>query len=53
MQLTGRDFDKIPPRNLQVPVVDFAHRWLAAEQRYDARAQLAALGVVDVCRLGR
>ncbi|QRP45775.1 hypothetical protein [Amycolatopsis sp. FDAARGOS 1241] len=50
MELTGRDFDKIPPRNLHVPVVDFARLWLAAEQRYDAERSWAALGVVDVCR---
>lgn len=50
MELTGRDFDKIPPRNLRVPVVEFASVWLAAERRYDLEHSWAALGVIDVCR---
>ncbi|QRP46038.1 hypothetical protein [Amycolatopsis sp. FDAARGOS 1241] len=50
MELTGRDFDKIPPRNLHVPVIDFARLWLAAEQRYERERSWAALGVVDACR---
>ena len=50
MELIGRDFDRIPPRNLHVPVVDFARLWLAAEERYDVERSWAALGVVDVCR---
>jgi hypothetical protein len=51
MELTGRDFDKIPQRNLRVPVVDFARLWLAAEQQYAAdRQNWAAFGVVETCR---
>src|ERR1700716_3606368 len=63
MELTGRDFDKIPPRNLHVPVVDFARLWLAAaqppppprlrpaaEQRYDQDKTGASFGVVQPCR---
>jgi hypothetical protein len=50
MELTGRDFDRIPPRNLHVPVVDFARLWLAAEQRYTEDKTWANYGVVETCR---
>jgi hypothetical protein len=50
MELTGRDFDKIPPRNLHVPVVDFARLWLTAEQQYDQDKTWASFGVVQTCR---
>ena len=50
MELTGRDFDKIPPRNLHVPVVDFARLWLASEWQYDQERTWAAYGVVETCR---
>jgi hypothetical protein len=50
MELTGRDFDKIPPRNLRVPVADFARLWLAAEQRYDQDKTWANFGVIQTCR---
>jgi hypothetical protein len=50
MELTGRDFDKIPPHNLHVPVVDFARLWLAAEQRYNRDKTWASFGVVETCR---
>jgi hypothetical protein len=48
--ITGRDFDKIPPRNVHVPVVDFARLWLAAEQQYDRDKTWVAYGVVETCR---
>ncbi|MFI7066984.1 hypothetical protein ACIBL3_38710 [Kribbella sp. NPDC050124] len=38
MELTVRDFERIPPGNLRVPVREFARLWLAAEQRGDAQA---------------
>ncbi|RSN28784.1 hypothetical protein DMC61_19805 [Amycolatopsis sp. WAC 04169] len=50
MELTGRDFDRIPRGNVRVPVVEFARLWLAAERQYDRERTWAALGVVDVCR---
>jgi hypothetical protein len=50
MELTGRDFDKIPPRNLHVPVVDFARLWLAAEKLYDQDKTWASFGVAQTCR---
>ncbi|MEU4674476.1 hypothetical protein AB0F91_42595 [Amycolatopsis sp. NPDC023774] len=50
MELTGRDFDKIPPRNLHVPVVEFARLWLAAEELYDREKSWSAFGVVQTCR---
>ena len=36
MELSGRDFDRIPRRNLRVHVGEFARLWLAVEQRADA-----------------
>lgn len=35
MELSGRDFDRIPPRNLRVQVKEFARLWLTAERRAD------------------
>jgi len=50
MELTGRDFDRIPPRNLRVPVVEFARLWLAAERQYDQDRSWSTFGVVQTCR---
>jgi hypothetical protein len=50
MELTGRDFDRIPKGNVRVPVVEFARLWLAAEQQYDRERTWAAFGVVQTCR---
>jgi hypothetical protein len=36
MELTARDFDRIPRGNLRVPVAEFARLWLTAERRADA-----------------
>jgi hypothetical protein len=38
MELTARDFERIPRENLRVPVREFARLWLAAERRGDALA---------------
>ncbi|GAA3144615.1 hypothetical protein JOF29_005711 [Kribbella aluminosa] len=38
MELTARDFERIPRTNLHVPVREFARLWLAAERRGDALA---------------
>jgi hypothetical protein len=32
MELTARDFERIPRTNLRVPVREFARLWLAAER---------------------
>lgn len=55
MELTVRDFERIPPGNLRVPVRDFARLWLAAEQRGDAlaaegRGDWYLAGVQITCR---
>ncbi|WP_406051327.1 hypothetical protein [Kribbella sp. NBC_00889] len=55
MELTGRDFERIPRTNLHVPVREFARLWLTAERRGDAvlRAggdDLYLLGVQMTCR---
>lgn len=36
MELTVRDFERIPRTNLRVPVREFARLWLTAERRGDA-----------------
>ncbi|MFI6827590.1 hypothetical protein ACIBG5_10855 [Kribbella sp. NPDC050241] len=36
MELTARDFERIPQRNLRIPVREFARLWLTAERRDDA-----------------
>jgi hypothetical protein len=38
MELTARDFERIPRENLHVPVSEFARLWLTAEHRGDALA---------------
>jgi hypothetical protein len=50
MELTGADFDRIPKRNVRVPVVEFARLWLAAERLYDQEPTWATFGVVQTCR---
>ncbi|MEU8226175.1 hypothetical protein [Kribbella sp. NPDC048915] len=56
MELTARDFERIPRHNLRVPVREFARVWLAAERRGDAE-EAAGLpedsyltGVQTTCR---
>jgi hypothetical protein len=49
MELTGRDFDRIPTGNVRVPVVEFARLWLAAERRYEQDQTWASFGVVQTC----
>jgi len=36
MELTARDFERIPRRNLRIPVREFARLWFHAERRADA-----------------
>jgi hypothetical protein len=36
MELTAREFERIPRRNLRIPVREFARLWLTAERRDDA-----------------
>lgn len=50
MELTGRDFDRIPRGNVRVPVVEFARLWLAAERQYEQDKTWASFGVVHACR---
>ena len=55
MELTGRDFDRIPRENLRVPVREFARLWLTAERRGDAlaaegRGDWYLVGVQVTCR---
>ncbi len=50
MELTGRDFDRIPRGNVRVPVVEFARMWLAAERQYEQDKTWANYGVVETCR---
>lgn len=50
MELTGRDFDRIPRGNVRVPKVEFARLWLAAERLYDRERTWANFGVVQTCR---
>lgn len=51
MELTGADFDRIPARNVRVPVVEFAGVWHAAEQALAAEPTSWALfGVAQTCR---
>ncbi|MFI7059383.1 hypothetical protein ACIBL3_00190 [Kribbella sp. NPDC050124] len=55
MELTVRDFERIPPGNLRVPVREFARLWLAAETRGDAltaegRGDWYLTGVQVTCR---
>ncbi|MEV0290670.1 hypothetical protein AB0H36_41630 [Kribbella sp. NPDC050820] len=38
MELTARDFERIPRENLRIPVHEFARLWLTAERRGDALA---------------
>ncbi|MGY4772888.1 hypothetical protein ACXC9Q_38790 (plasmid) [Kribbella sp. CWNU-51] len=44
MELTARDFERIPPENLRVSAREFARLWLTAERRGDA---LSAKGQGD------
>ncbi|NKQ54992.1 hypothetical protein HFP15_19090 [Amycolatopsis sp. K13G38] len=50
MELTGRDFDRIPRGNVRVPTVEFARLWLAAERLYERDRTWANFGVVQTCR---
>jgi hypothetical protein len=55
MELSGRDFDRIPPENLRIRVSDFARLWLTAERRADAletddREDPYLTGVQSTCR---
>ncbi|SFW50336.1 hypothetical protein [Amycolatopsis australiensis] len=51
MELTGRDFDRIPRGNVRVPVVEFARLWLAAEQALDREpTNWTFFGVAQTCR---
>ncbi|MGW4829634.1 hypothetical protein ACWEOG_18775 [Amycolatopsis japonica] len=51
MELTGRDFDRIPRGNVRVPVVQFARLWLTAERALDAEpTNWTYFGVVQTCR---
>jgi hypothetical protein len=56
MELSGRDFDRIPRRNLRVRVSEFARLWLTVERRADAleaegQAEDSYLvGVQSTCR---
>lgn len=55
MRLTGRDLDGIPPRNLRVPLVEFAQFWVDAERAHDDRVARKVpdwygAGVVAACR---
>ncbi|UUV34302.1 hypothetical protein NQK81_12895 [Amycolatopsis roodepoortensis] len=51
MELTGRDFDRIPRGNVRVPVVEFARLWLTAERALDAEpTNWAYFGVAQTCR---
>jgi|tagenome__1003787_1003787.scaffolds.fasta_scaffold19506812_1 hypothetical protein len=55
MELTVRDFERIPPENVRVPVREFARLWLAAERRGDAlsaagRGDWHLAGVQVACR---
>ncbi|QFU90948.1 hypothetical protein [Amycolatopsis sp. YIM 10] len=51
MELTGRDFDHIPKRNVRVPVVEFAELWLAAERALDREpTNWRYFGIAQTCR---
>jgi hypothetical protein len=50
VDVSARDLEKIPARNLHVPVVDFAELWLAAERQYDQDRSWGTFGVVETCR---
>ncbi|MEU6643205.1 hypothetical protein ABZ863_11705 [Saccharomonospora sp. NPDC046836] len=51
MDLTAADLERIPARNVRVPVVEFARVWLAAERQVEADPQSwATYGVVATCR---
>jgi hypothetical protein len=55
MELTARDFERIPRENLRVPVREFARLWLTAERRGDAlaaegRGDWYLTGVQITCR---
>jgi hypothetical protein len=51
VDVSARDLEKIPARNLRVPVVDFAELWIAAERQLDADPRSwATFGVVETCR---
>lgn len=51
MELTGRDFDRIPRGNVRVPVVEFARLWLTAERALDAEpTNWTYFGVAQTCR---
>jgi hypothetical protein len=49
VDVSARDLEKIPARNLHVPVVDFAELWLAAERQYDQDRSWGTFGVVETC----
>jgi hypothetical protein len=50
VDVSARDLEKIPARNLRVPVVDFAGLWIAAEREYDQDRSWGTFGVVETCR---
>jgi len=55
MELTARDFERIPRENLRVPVREFARLWSTAERRGDAlaaegRSDWYLAGVQVTCR---
>ncbi|MEC3974568.1 hypothetical protein [Amycolatopsis sp. H20-H5] len=50
MELTGRDFERIPRGNVRVPKAQFERLWLAAEQLYEREQTWANYGVVQTCR---
>jgi hypothetical protein len=56
MELSGRDFDRIPQRNVRIRLSEFARLWLTVERRADAlesegQAEDSYLaGVQSTCR---
>ncbi|ASR33855.1 hypothetical protein BAY61_01350 [Prauserella marina] len=50
MELTGADLDRIPARNVRVPVVEFARVWVAAERQLAEDQSWGTFGVVATCR---
>jgi hypothetical protein len=50
VDVSARDLEKIPARNLRVPVVNFAELWIAAERTYDQDRSWAIFGVAETCR---
>lgn len=51
VELSAADLERIPARNVRVPVVEFARVWVAAERQLDADPRSwATYGVVATCR---